>query len=57
MFRYLCIQAAVHAHNYAQLILDHGAYTFTPKACTQGGAPQEAPAEIHQLLAHDELYS
>ena len=57
MFRYLRIQAAAHAHNYAQLMLDHGAYTFTPTACARGAAPKEAPAKIHQLLAHDELYS
>ena len=30
MLRYLRIQAASHAHNYAQLMLDNGSYTFTP---------------------------
>ena len=57
MFRYLCIQAAAHAHSYAELMLDHGAYTFPPTACAWGDIPQEAPVEVRRLLAHDELYS
>ena len=55
MFRYLRIQAAAHSSNYAQRMLDHGDYTFTPQAFANSQLPQEAPADVHALLAHAEL--
>jgi hypothetical protein len=56
MLRYLRIQAASIAHNYAQQMLDHGSYTFVPAAFQQDGLPQQAPPAVAALLAHDELY-
>ena len=55
MFRYLRIQAAAHSSNYAQRMLDHGDYTFTPQAFANSQLPQEAPADVHALLAHAEI--
>ena len=52
MFRYLCIQAAAHAGNFAQRMLDAGSYTFTPQAFAASQLPNEAPADVHALLAH-----
>ena len=57
MFRYLRIQAAVYASNYAQLMLDHGTYTFTPQAFAAAQLPNEAPPQIAALLQHEELYA
>ncbi len=56
MFRYLRIQAACHANNYAQQMLDHGAYTFSPQSFRDGDLPNEVPADFHQVLNHPELY-
>ena len=56
MLCYLRIQAASHAHNYAQLMLDNGSYTFSPSIYAARGLPQEAPAAVHALMLHDELY-
>ena len=55
MFRYLRIQAATT--NYAQLMLDHGSYTFAPQVHAAGGLPTEAPVPVQALLDHDELYA
>ena len=57
MFRYLRIQAATHTHRLSQKMLDHGTCTFAPGACDKPHAlPCEAPANMHALFAHDELY-
>ena len=56
MLRYLRIQAATVANNFAQLMLDHGTYTFAPQVFDNAGLPEQAPANIAALLAHDELY-
>ena len=56
MLRYLRIQASTMAHNYAQQMLDHGAYTFHPQTYRDEGLPQQAPADIVDLLEHTELY-
>ena len=56
MLRYLRIQAAAIAHNYAQKMLDHGSYTFHPTNFEAGGLPNEVPAGIAAIMAHDELY-
>lgn len=56
MFRYLRIQAATHTHNYAQLMLDHGSYTFVPTSFQTAGLPREAPATLHEILTHEDLY-
>ena len=56
MFRYLCIQAANLQTNFAQLMLDHGRYTFHPQQYQAGGLPHQAPLAVAALLAHDELY-
>jgi hypothetical protein len=56
MLRYLRVQAASQAHNYAQQMLSHGSYTFHPQAYANGDPPNEAPAAVHALLAHNELY-
>ena len=56
MLRYLRIQAASHAHNYAQQMLDHGTFTFNPSSYAEGALPTQAPAEVAALLAHEELY-
>ena len=55
MFRYLRIQAATT--NYAQLMLDHGSYTFAPQVHAAGGLPTAAPVPVQALLDHDELYA
>jgi hypothetical protein len=56
MFRYLRIQAATHAHNYAQSMLTHGTFSFVPQTYAAGGLPREAPADMAAILAHDALY-
>ena len=56
MLRYLQIQAATVANNFAQLMLDHGTHTFAPQVFDNTGLPEQAPANITALLAHDELY-
>ena len=56
MFRYLRIQA--DPTNFAALMLQHGAFTFTPTAApTAQPLPVEAPADIRLLLAREELHS
>ena len=57
MFRYLRIQATVHSQEFSQRMLDHGAYTFVPANFESGGLPQQAPAPVAALLAHNELYA
>ena len=57
MLRYLRIQAAAHAHNYSQRMLDSGSFTFHPTSYQEGGLPNQAPAAIAALLAHEELYA
>lgn len=65
MLRYLRIQAAAQAHNYAQKMLTHGAYTFHPQALAAGNLPDQAPLEVQallneptaqEILDHPELY-
>ena len=56
MLRYLRIQAATVANNFAQLMLDHGSYTFAPQVFTNAGLPEQAPPDVAALLAHEELY-
>jgi hypothetical protein len=56
MLRYLRIQAASLQFNYAQQMLDHGAYTFHPQALADDGLPNEAPPTVAALLAHTKLY-
>lgn len=57
MFRYLRIQAAVHTHNYAQRMLDNGAFTFSPSTYAQLGLPHQAPDDVAALLHHNDLYA
>ena len=55
MFRYLRIQAA--SANYAQLMLDHGAFSFHPQTAPHAAAvPVETLQAIINLLEHTELY-
>ena len=56
MLRYLRIQAASHANNYAQRMLDHGSYTFHPQSFRDGALPHQAPPAVADILAHDELF-
>jgi len=56
MLRYLRIQAASLAHNYAQKMLDHGSYTFHPTNFEAGGLPNKVPENLAAIMAHDELY-
>lgn len=59
MLRYLRIQAHVHATNFAQLMLDHGSYSFAPGSFTEKHdmpLPQETPAAFVQVLHHTELF-
>ena len=53
MFRYLRIQAATQ--NFAQDMLDHGAFTFAPSVFAQRGLPQQTPAPVVALAARDEM--
>ena len=53
MFRCLRVQAATSA--FSQLMLDHGAFTFAPSVYQRRGAPQQTPAPVAALLAHEEL--
>ena len=55
MLRYLRIQATTVANNFAQLMLDHCACTFSPQVFDNAGLPEQAPANIAALLAHNEL--
>ena len=60
MLRYLRIQAATHAHNYAQRMLDHGKYTFAPQAFLNENLwlPNEAPEAVCNaaaVLQHGEI--
>jgi len=41
MLRYLRAQAATHSQNFAQAMLDHGAFTFVPNA--PEGLPVQRP--------------
>jgi hypothetical protein len=59
MLRYLRIQAHVHSMNYAQLMLDHGSYTFAPGTFTAAAdmpLPQETPTAFIEVLNHHELF-
>ena len=56
MLRYLRIQAATVANNFAQLMLDHGSYTFAPQVFSAAGLPNETPPDVAALLSHEELY-
>ena len=56
MLRYLRIQAASVAFNYAQVMLNHGSYTFHPQNYARGGLPNQAPPAVAEILAHDELF-
>ena len=57
MFRCLRIQAATHSMNFAQLMLDHGAYTFAPGVHQSvDPVPREANTNIASLLTHDGLF-
>ena len=56
MLRYLRIQAASHAHNYAQQMLTNGSYTFHPQDYKDCGLPNEASPLVAEIMAHDELY-
>ena len=59
MLRYLRIQAHVHATNFAQLMLDHGSYSFAPGTYTADAdmpLPQETPTAFAQVLNHVELF-
>ena len=51
MLRYLRIQAAAHANNFAQKMLDHGAYTFHGTSYKDAGLPEQAPPALHLLAA------
>jgi hypothetical protein len=55
MLRYLRIQAMTPG--LSQRMLTHGSYTFHPQAFLNQEPPIEAPAAIHALLAHEELYN
>ena len=55
MFRYLRVQAATHASNYAQSMLDHGSFTFVPDNFANHDLPVQA-ADMAAVLDHDELY-
>jgi len=57
MLRYLRIQAASLQFNYAQQMLDAGAYTFHPQVLADDGLPNEAPVAVAALLQHEELYA
>lgn len=58
MFRYLRTQAASMHMDYAQRMLDHGAYTFAPGTYHQGPQPlpEQTPIALRELLAHSALY-
>ena len=55
MFRYLRIQATTQTTNYAQLMLDHGAFTFVPGAHVHPPLPRQVDPSIAAVLAHDEI--
>ena len=54
MFRYLRIQAMTGS--LSQRMLDHGNYTFMPGRYAAQDVPNQAPAPIHEVLDHLELY-
>ncbi len=56
MLRYLHIQAAAHSWNFAQSMLDAGSYTFHPQSFADGGLPNELPANVAEIIAHEELF-
>jgi hypothetical protein len=59
MFRYLRIQAHVHATNFAQKMLDHGSYTFAPGTFTEDHdmpLPLQTPEAFIEILDHHELF-
>ena len=56
MLRYLRIQAAAVTHSYAQLMLDHGAFTFAAGAFDAIALPKDAPATLHGVWDHSELW-
>ena len=51
MLRYLRIQAAAIAQNFAQKMLDHGSYTFHPTNFADQGLPNEAPPAVIELVS------
>ena len=55
MFRYLRVQAA--SSTFSRQMLAHGAFTFAPSTYAQRGLPQQAPAAVAALLAHEELHN
>lgn len=59
MFRYLRIQAHIHADNFAQKMLDHGSYTFAPGSFTSDHdmpLPLQTPEAFIEVLDHNELF-
>ena len=58
MFRYLRIQAHIHKSNIAQLMLDHGSYTFAPGVFVEAAdmpLPNETPRAFADVLNHFEI--
>ena len=59
MLRYLRVAAHANTHNFAQRMLDAGAYTFAPSAYTTAIAqpvPHEAPRDFLDALRRSDLY-
>ena len=59
MLRYLRVAAHANTHNFAQRMLDAGAFTFAPAAYTAAIAqpvPQEAPRDFLAALHRSDLY-
>ena len=54
MLRYLRIQAASHARNLAQLMVQHGAFMFIPASFEAAGLPEQAPPAVAALYATQE---
>ena len=57
MLRYLRVQATLSSRHFAQNMLDHGAYTFTPGIRDHAQPlPREIPTAVADILAHDKHY-
>ena len=55
MFRYLRIQSDLT--NFAQLMMDHGAFTFTPTAPQPAQPlPLQMPPDLRLLMLRNKLY-
>ena len=54
MLRYLGIQATSHTRNLAQLMVQHGAFTFIPASFEAAGLPEQAPPAVAALYAAQE---